>query len=111
MKRTIFILPVLFFLACGSESNPKPDFRKIEVVYYETTCCANLEVLNDLKIPREDSDSEFNRLMGVNMKGFSEVQYGDTLTIDFRYTDLQPVCEVICNVSEGIPVEIIRIHL
>ncbi|MEZ4847696.1 MAG: hypothetical protein R3B93_03535 [Bacteroidia bacterium] len=111
--RILFLLCITFGLFACTESTTdgvlpiKKKYRDLRVIYTTEVCCSNMQLLDDVKIQSQDGGYENDLLAAVNFEEFAgEVSFGDTLTVDFTYSDEDFYCQMICNRHSGIKVKI-----
>ena len=112
MKLSTFLLISCLFFACKPISEDgvlpkKKKYKDLRAVYIESACCANMMLLDDVRIQTENETYDHNLLAVTNIQILpATFVIGDTLTATFTYSDEPFNCEIICNNHNGIKVAI-----
>ncbi len=110
MKRYFYLvsLLILTIVSCSVE----PDLSSInesKVTYLgEEICCANFQI-NHEEIASRGGGYHNDMLMAVNVDVYIDaldIQAGDSLTINYIFTEKEYQCMTICNRPDGLKIEL-----
>ena len=105
MKYSItFICICLLFFSCDSENESEPT----NAIYWEGACCSNIELLDGEKVFSDIVGYSESILAAVNIQEFEDLNLtqGDSLFIDYVFSDGGIICKSICDNYNGIPIEL-----
>lgn len=107
----ITILAALSLFACKQESS---EIEMARVVFLDPgPCCSNLETIGQELIFSELVGYSESILAATNINEFSSIEFqnGDSLSIQFEFSDQLIPCAFICNRHHGIPIKLISVSL
>lgn len=104
----IFVL-LLVLISCKEDPDPQAILASKVIFLGEEVCCSNFEVKGIEPIYSDLAGHSHNLLMAVNIEAYIQaldLKPGDSVSVNFVFTEKPYECRVICNRLDGFRIEL-----